>query len=580
MPDPSPAPAGFSYVRFSSTLQERGDSVRRQTERAAGWFQRNGVPMDTSLNLSDLGVSAFRGKHRTGDRAALGGFLKLVESGRVPAGSFLVVEALDRLTREEIQPALILVLSLLQTGIKIVQLTPAELVYTSKSQAHEIMLMLVELMRGHGESKVKSERLASAWQAKKDRARKEHSVQTTRASAWLRVVGRRKEGKHVVGGRFEVIPERAAVVRKIFKMACGGHGLYRITDELTRKGVKPWGPSGKWSSTYVHKILVSRAAAGAFQPKKGGVPDGDEVPGFFPAVVSEATWRRAQDALRGRRDRPGGGSLKRVPNLFGGLLWDARTGSRVYVVQQTHGTTGQRKAARCLVARDTLVGLAPKVSFPHPVFEGALLELLDEINPADVLGPEPAGEAAGLAGELAGVEAQLRGMEAEFTAGDEAVPTFMRAVRALEERRRDLLGRLSAARQREQSPLNERWGELKTLLKLAADPESRLRLRDVIRGVVEEVRVLVVARPPVRLCAVQMHFREGGRRDYLIVYKAAGTGRGGGGGVFSLADVAGSGALDLRNPADVRRLEADLLDAGPALLARVAAGRGPTVPGG
>src|SRR5260370_787368 len=36
------------------------------------------------------------------------GFLKLVEPGRVPRGSFLIIENLDRLSREHIQPARLL----------------------------------------------------------------------------------------------------------------------------------------------------------------------------------------------------------------------------------------------------------------------------------------------------------------------------------------------------------------------------------------------------------------------------------------------------------------------------------------
>jgi hypothetical protein len=47
----SPAPAvAFSYVRFSTPEQAKGDSLRRQGEAAARWCQRNGVRLDTSLS--------------------------------------------------------------------------------------------------------------------------------------------------------------------------------------------------------------------------------------------------------------------------------------------------------------------------------------------------------------------------------------------------------------------------------------------------------------------------------------------------------------------------------------------------
>src|SRR5687768_3108579 len=113
---PDPSPIAFSYLRFSSPGQADGDSVRRQTDLRDNWLKRHpNARLDTSLTLADKGVSGFTGAHRKNpDRHALAAFLKLVEQGRVPRGSYLIVENLDRLSREDIQPALMLFLGLLQ----------------------------------------------------------------------------------------------------------------------------------------------------------------------------------------------------------------------------------------------------------------------------------------------------------------------------------------------------------------------------------------------------------------------------------------------------------------------------------
>src|SRR5215813_239734 len=101
-----PASIAYSYIRFSTPEQSKGDSLRRQTEAAADWCRRHKVRLDTGTTLHDLGKSAYTGQHRKNpDRHALAGFLKLVEGGKIPRGSHLIVEALDRLTREDIQPA-------------------------------------------------------------------------------------------------------------------------------------------------------------------------------------------------------------------------------------------------------------------------------------------------------------------------------------------------------------------------------------------------------------------------------------------------------------------------------------------
>src|ERR1700680_1325770 len=89
----------YSYLRFSTSEQMRGDSYRRQTQLALEYAERRGLELDTTLSLNDLGVSAFRGKNaRTG---ALAAFLQAVDAGLVPDGSLLLVESLDRVTRQD-----------------------------------------------------------------------------------------------------------------------------------------------------------------------------------------------------------------------------------------------------------------------------------------------------------------------------------------------------------------------------------------------------------------------------------------------------------------------------------------------
>src|SRR5215471_18471211 len=96
-------PTAYSYIRFSSPEQAKGDSIRRQESLRDAWLAKTGAVLDTSLSLRDEGVSAFAGAHRqNADRHALAAFLELVKQGRIPRGSYLIVESLDRLSREHI----------------------------------------------------------------------------------------------------------------------------------------------------------------------------------------------------------------------------------------------------------------------------------------------------------------------------------------------------------------------------------------------------------------------------------------------------------------------------------------------
>jgi DNA invertase Pin-like site-specific DNA recombinase len=45
----------YSYIRFSNPEQAAGDSLRRQTERAAEYCRQRGWKLDVALTLRDLG---------------------------------------------------------------------------------------------------------------------------------------------------------------------------------------------------------------------------------------------------------------------------------------------------------------------------------------------------------------------------------------------------------------------------------------------------------------------------------------------------------------------------------------------
>src|SRR5581483_1731511 len=93
-------PRVYSYKRFSSAKQGKGDSLRRQTEFAEEVRREHGLPLDDSLDLTDRGVSAWKGNNKA-EGSALAEFLRLIQAGRIARGSILAVENIDRISREE-----------------------------------------------------------------------------------------------------------------------------------------------------------------------------------------------------------------------------------------------------------------------------------------------------------------------------------------------------------------------------------------------------------------------------------------------------------------------------------------------
>src|SRR3954451_22952342 len=114
-------PKAYSYVRMSTDLQLKGDSLRRQLEASASYAAANGLDLVDDARLEDIGISAFKGANVA--EGALGRFLEAAKGGQIPAGSFLLVESLDRLSRQEVHKSLTIFLSIVDAGVNIVTLT-------------------------------------------------------------------------------------------------------------------------------------------------------------------------------------------------------------------------------------------------------------------------------------------------------------------------------------------------------------------------------------------------------------------------------------------------------------------------
>jgi DNA invertase Pin-like site-specific DNA recombinase len=507
---------GYSYIRFSTPEQAKGDSLRRQTELRDHWCKANNVRLDSSLTLRDEGVSGFTGEHRQNpDRHGLACFLEAVRTGRVTKGAYLIVENLDRLSREDIVPAINLFTGILLSGVNIVQLVPHEQVYNAKSDMMEIMRALLELSRGNSESRRKSGMLAQAWIEKRRRAATD--VLTNRLPGW--VIN--------TGGKLKLHPENARTVRLIFRLSSEGYGVERIVKRLNGEGICTFTGRPAWSISTVHKILTSRAAVGDYQPHTGSgtggrrLAVGESIPDYYPRIVSDGLFARVQQAFKNRFQ--GGGRTDKHINLFAGLLRDARDGGAFVMANA-------KRRPSAIITLNAKHGIAGAVwsTFPLAEFERAVVSLLAEIKPEEVLPQAPAeSRAFRLAGELAAIEARLAKLKTLLMDTDEA-EQLVHTVRDLAAKRTRLMEQLEEARTEEASPLAEAWASVRPLADAMDAQEwsddARLRLRSAIRRVVDSIWLLVMPakKGQTRVAAVQLWFKEGERsRDYLITVKPA-----------------------------------------------------------
>ena len=130
--------------------------------------------------------------------SALKSFVERVKNGDVPAGSYLLVELLIKLSREDVPTALRFFLELLELGLTIVTIGDEERVYSEVSVAKDfsqLLMSIVVMMRSHNESALKSHRVSEAWGNKRARARDAGQAMTSRCPGWLRLVGGPRDGR-------------------------------------------------------------------------------------------------------------------------------------------------------------------------------------------------------------------------------------------------------------------------------------------------------------------------------------------------------------------------------------------------
>ena len=257
-------PTVYSYLRFSTPEQLKGDSLRRQLERSHKWCKDHGLVLDESLSMRDLGLSAYHGIHKS--KGALGSFLKGVEAGTIKPGAILLVESFDRLSRQDVIEAQTQFLSIINAGVEIVTLMDGYR-YSRESIKEnwtQLIISLTIMSRAHEESQAKADRLNEVWTNKRKKLDKRKL--TAVGPGWLKLNKKLQE--------FEPIPEHVETVQRIFREYLDGTGAYVITKRLNEDGVPTIGRAKAWGVSTVKMVLHNRSVLGEFQPHRRELVNG------------------------------------------------------------------------------------------------------------------------------------------------------------------------------------------------------------------------------------------------------------------------------------------------------------------
>ena len=313
-------PKAFSYSRVSCALQIQGGGLERQAVMARAWCAAHGYELDEELELADPGVSAFKGDHLR--RGALGQLVELFRSGRIPSGSVLLIEAIDRLSRQEPLDALSDVfLRLAHSGAVIVDLEDGQQYSRQTLNADPLALvkLALKIQAAHDYSRRLSRRIGQHWDQARERYRNGDPLarggQGGRRPYWVAL--------SPDGDRWELNGE-AATVKLLFELLAS-MGTKRAAQTLNARGLRT-ATGLAWTASSVGRVAHDPAACGdlalgrrahddalaelrRWQRNPVGAPPPppppvEVVPDFWPPAVNRDVYEGVQRLVKARQRDP------------------------------------------------------------------------------------------------------------------------------------------------------------------------------------------------------------------------------------------------------------------------------------
>lgn len=305
----------ISYSRFSHERQSKGSTIERQEKALNDYLARN-PDVHLVQHLSDDGVSSFRGKHAR--EGALSRIIAGLEHGDFPRPLVLIVESLDRLSREPFMDAFDRFSTILKLdcSIAICDMNQELSRESLKKEPNQIWEIIGAMNRAHGESARKSDLVTSAWRSRIKLALNTGcAIKGYLGPPWVSI--------DPVTNRYVVGPddlEAIKTVNLIFQWRADGVNDHAIAKRLNEQGRNVFRASvGKgherrgWYQSYISKLLQNRQVLGEMTIR------GVEMPkGYIPEIITPELFHRAQAARSPREGKPGRKGLT-LSNLFTGV---------------------------------------------------------------------------------------------------------------------------------------------------------------------------------------------------------------------------------------------------------------------
>ncbi|UVL23717.1 recombinase family protein [Pseudomonas donghuensis] len=317
-------PVAVPYIRFSSEEQRHGSSLNRQEDKVDEWLARNPEYTRYQQTFRDLGLSGFNGHHVT--EGALGKLLDAIEKEHIPAGSVVLVEAIDRFSRLEPMQTLRNLEIIVKAGIQFITLEDNQRYDATCLTDHRLLFLAMKAQAAHGFSKRLSDMVTGSYTDRAKEAKKGEPIKR-RNPFWLTSEGElKKVESEALGQVFNAfsngVPLRALAIQ---------YAQYFGNRQSLKHALRNPAAIGHWQRTTTVEVDGKRKRV-----------EGELIKNVFKPAITEELFYQVQKLLDDLAARPSTVARK---FFLAGLLQCGECTANMVLLRQN--ARQQTDAVRC-----------------------------------------------------------------------------------------------------------------------------------------------------------------------------------------------------------------------------------------
>lgn len=257
-------PTAVIYARYSSHAQ-RDASIDQQLATCRAFAQRGGIDI----------VDVYTDRALTGTNDNRPGFKKMISDASKGRWNYVLVYALDRFSRDRYDSA-VNKKRLRDCGVKVISATEP----ITEDPVGSLMESMLE-----GYAEYYSRELSA-------KVRRGHADNAKKGI----VNGPLPLGyRRGTDGRPEIDPDRAEIVREIYRRAGQGEPLVRIAEDLNARGIRTK-TGGPWGKSSFNTLLSNERYTGLY------IYQDTRIPGGIPAIISPEDFAAVQHRLGDKKN--------------------------------------------------------------------------------------------------------------------------------------------------------------------------------------------------------------------------------------------------------------------------------------